>query len=213
LPGTAPLSTPEYTIEVSQVVEAAGETNSRDAVIRFSKETFGFFDAQRLDVFGESHPALFQLDRFHFFQRNLTMAAFLHDMSFEMVWMLYHFQRAARMSRLPSAFLATLVPQALGLFRQSVARGWFPTVAAVLCQPIFLCLEPFCHLLKGFVKQGHHCLFPLLVSGVNFFTVRQFQRFHSLSFTGFCVFDNPYFASTFSSYVFSYKDRRTLKER
>ena len=56
LPWTTPLTPPEYAVEVREVVKAASETNSRDAIIRFRKETFGFFDTKRLDVVGESDP-------------------------------------------------------------------------------------------------------------------------------------------------------------
>ena len=78
-------------------------------------------------------------------QRSLAMTAAFYRMDFDVIGLTHSFERASRMSRLPTAFLTTLMPQAFGFLFQPIAGRWFSAVAAVFCHLVFQFLDAFCH--------------------------------------------------------------------
>src|SRR3990172_2386743 len=70
---------------------------------------FGYFHLNRWHVKDLALLATFDV---HFLQRSLTMTTTFHLVDSDMIGMGYSFECRTRMARLPTTFLATLIPQA-----------------------------------------------------------------------------------------------------
>ena len=69
------------------------------------------------------------------------MTAAVHRMNLDVIRMGHGFEGAARMTRLPTAFLTTLMPQTLRFLGQSIAGRWLTAVVAVSRYLIFQLLN------------------------------------------------------------------------
>src|SRR3989304_5226012 len=134
------------------------------------------FDFHRRHI---EYLPLFFSDRFPPLHRVPAMRTRFHPMDADMSWPLYHLQRFAFVSDLPSASAPRTFPQA---FRRrlvvSVAGGWFAAVAAVLCQLVFQFLDTLCQCQKRRLTQQNHRLFSFLIGGANFFFPWQLDCAH-----------------------------------
>jgi hypothetical protein len=89
---------------------------------------------------------------FHFFQVRLAVTTALHPMDLHMIRSGHSLEGVSSMSRLPAAFLATSLPQALGLLLQPITRWRFAAVATVLGNLIFKPLDAFSQLAKHLIE-------------------------------------------------------------
>jgi len=128
--------------------------------------------------------------RFDFFQTRLTVLAALHPMHLHMLRICNRFECLARMSNLPTAFLATFLPQASRLLFQPIARWRFAAVATILGNLVFQLLHSFSQLANCSVEKLNNCFFALFVSSTDFFIAWQAEWFHAYILLGFYVFDN-----------------------
>ena len=82
-------------------------------------------------------------------------------------------QCVAFVSRLSTALLPTRFAQtARAWFSQPITGRWFATVAAILGNLIFQCLDSVNQFAEGPFKQSNDRLFALLVGRVNLFAGR-----------------------------------------
>jgi hypothetical protein len=125
---------------------------------------------------------------FHFFQVRLAVTAALHPMYLHLIRSGYRLECVSRMSGLPAAFLATLLPQALGLLFQPIARRRLAAVATVLGDLIFQPLDAFSQLPKGLMEKLKDGFFALIICSTNFFIAWQAEWLHTLYFARLLCF-------------------------
>jgi hypothetical protein len=139
--------------------------------------------------------------RFHFFQIRLAVLTALHLMDLHTIWFRHRFEGFASMPNLPTALLATPMPQAVRFLLQPITRWRLAAVVTVLSHPIFQPLDTLSKLPERLVKQLFDGLFALVISCTYFFIAWQMERLHAYIVLGFYVFDNVKVLSTSGFYA------------